>query len=129
MRVIVGHHDPTQSDLTRQASLKCWGGPDLVRVIPAGDDVAILKWLTARTAWPDVIFTSVPFLEKYPQLTLVLKRHPGRGYWRWLVLAEGSDEILRARLGAFGDEIIAEPVTPERLAAALQSWPTVSAHA
>jgi hypothetical protein len=90
-----------------------------VQVSAAPDDVAIMKRLTARVYWPDVILTSVPFLERYEDLVLVLRRHPGRGHYRWLVWANGLDEHLHAALHGFGDAVIEGPLTADLLSSGL----------
>ncbi len=95
--------------------MACWGDEQLMQVDVAAKRADALKRLAAPAQWPDVILIAWRLCERWNGFADDLSTHPGHGFFRLLAMVSTSDEYGRVVLSGFGDAIVFEPVTTDRL--------------
>ena len=95
--------------------MACWGGEQLVQVDVTAEKADAMRRLASPAQWPDVILIAWRLCERWNGFAHNLSDHPGHGFFRLLAIVSTSDEYGRAVLSNFGDAIVFEPVTADRL--------------
>lgn len=107
MRVLIIHHNPPDVWRLLEAARRCWGG---VSAETPHDLAQALVCLSDPNGWPDIVLASVRILEQPNAAARTLALHPGRCFFRLVVVGQTSDELSRARIRSLGDAVVAETV-------------------
>ena len=125
MRVLILHNDLEEAQSIRAAAWHCWGNPPLVQVDVAGSGSELLAKLARRSGWPDELIAVWRVLEREPSLITGLAQHPARGFFRTLIIVQGSDEYARATLWQAQGDLVMAPPTAERFIEAMTAFERV----
>ena len=125
MRVIHVEQRGTAINQLQSAVQQRWGSSQSCIDI-ADTSAAIFRRLAESADWPDLVVVSWQTIEQTHGLLDRLLLHPGYGFFRLVITVQSSDEFDRAAHQANRSPIVMEPVTADRLTAALTADRTVA---